>query len=298
MLKFGFGILLAVACMGILLNYAALDYKLYSNIEITYIPVLLLMPMVVHLLQAELFRVALRFFGVSIVWLPSFLLTVSNTFLNLVAPMQTASVLRALYMKRYLKVDISKFIGAMASAQFGAWIVGGGGVALLLLIDDGLIRPFLSVLSFPWYYFAPVVLLALLAAWWVFDGASVLKHLLARLGLTEFPSVAEVLALGAIRTWLCGCSVISMWLISLLMSNELDFLPLLFITLIASMLVFVVITPGNIGVFEAVMYFLAKTFGLDEEVVLLCVILDRFIFYSIAAGLSVFSAFYLKRFAA
>lgn len=292
MLKSLLRLSLIALSLWVLVFYLDVDLSLFKKIDYWAWPLLIISPLIVHLLQAELFRLSFRFFGVKLSFLPNILLTISNTFLNLIAPMQTASVLRAAYMKRYMGVDISRFMGAFVSLQLAFWVLGG----LLLLV---------FVLLFPDDIFSRIreqyspgkvfgVMSAIVILFLLTLGFHLLRKKSRVLSSFRLPSFNELLLLGGGRTLICLVSAMGMWLISVFMAQELDLYSLFLITLATSLSVFFVLTPGNVGIVEGAMYFFATLLGMNAEVVLLCVLLDRFLFYVLAGLGAIASALCLK----
>ena len=274
-------IIILLALIVFAIYYLKNNISDFQNLSIKN-PLILLILVVIFLFNYLLISIVtqnlLRPLGVNLHQKESYLLSIVTGFYNLITPFRGGMAARAIYLKRKYNFAYVNFLATLSASYVIIFLVAsilGIISTLLIYLESGILS--LIVLTIFIATFLAMIFIIFISPkfkerenkWLnrfikVINGWHLIKNNSKVIAVTTIVSLIQILL-----------STLMLYLQFLTFGIEISFASALFLSSIANLAILIGITPGNLGISEAITVFSASTIGITPVESLSAALLGR-----------------------
>lgn len=278
----------------VLYIYIQKNWLEFKNLE--YVAPLLLIPITlvaaVNLLtSAQLMESILLPFGIRIPLFEAYGLSCMTRFSNYIVPLRLGFSIRAMYLKKNYDLTISKFISTLAGSHIILYIIAAVfGFVSTLFINNSSSAVFLNLrLGFVLLLVSLLVLAAFPNKYFIkarYIPRSIASSLKGFETIKDNPKAIARTTIWSIFT------ILTFSLLTLLefrlFGTYISFYQSIYITAVASLSLFIAITPAGLGISEGLVIVAAESIGLPGSIALATALVRRVVILSVSGTASIY----------
>jgi len=256
------------------------DFKQLTSTNPLYIILLIIFSLLLSLLLGLINKTLLKPLKVNIKLLESTLISIVNSFYNLITPFRGGIAARAYYLKNKYNLQYTKFLGLVATSTLLVILISSilGIIATILIyLKERVFNPIIPII------FAGTLILTLTIA--VFTPTLketkykfVNKFIRVINSFSEINKSKKTFLLTSILTLIqILVSALMLELQFGVFGIQIDFIKSLFLSSIGGISLAISLTPANLGVAEAITVFSAQTIGIGPVESLSAAIIGRLV---------------------
>lgn len=276
-----------------------------QDINPWYLILISILFLILFFVEALFIKLTLHAFNKEIETKESYFLSTISRIGNYLLPMRAGAVFRAVYLKKRYNFEYSKFLSTLYAYYILLFLIYSI-VALLSLgikyITIDIYFPLITI-----FFVLLLIAMILVIAFSKFNIKDTYKNKLVKKVLTvinnfilSWDNIVKKRNIFLNLILLTTGNILISWIIYLLEFNSLNIhiniLDTLLYTCISGVSLLVSITPGSLGLREAMFLFTSESIGLKEDQIIQLALLDRGVMYILLFIILIFILLFVKKF--